>query len=85
MALTESAMGTGEKEIMERQAVTSSNIASVGYEETSETLEVEFSKNGRVYQYLNVPAFMFERLMQANSVGIFFNAEIKNAYPCVPV
>lgn len=70
---------------MERQAVSSSNIASVGYEETSETLEVEFSKNGRVYQYLNVPSFMFERLMQANSVGTFFNAEIKSAYTCVPV
>ena len=70
---------------MQRQAVSSTNIASVGYEESSETLEVEFLKNGRVYQYLNVPGFMFERLMQANSVGIFFNAEIKNAYPCVPL
>jgi KTSC domain len=70
---------------MERQAVSSSNIASIGYEEASETLEVEFSKNGRVYQYLNVPSFMFERLMQANSVGTFFNAEIKDAYTCVPV
>lgn len=71
--------------MMERQAVSSSNIASVGYEEASETLEVEFTKTGRVYQYLNVPGFMFERLMQANSVGIFFNAEIKNAFTCVPV
>jgi hypothetical protein len=35
-----------------------------------------------VYQYYNVPAFMHERMMTADSVGTFFNAEIKNAYPC---
>lgn len=69
---------------MEREAVSSGNIASIGYDEPSETLEIEFLKDGRVYQYLNVPSFMFERLMQANSVGIFFNAEIKNAYTCNP-
>lgn len=67
---------------MERQPVSSSNIASIGYDPNSETLEVEFLKTGRVYQYFNVPGFMYERLMQASSVGIFFNAEIKNAYPC---
>jgi hypothetical protein len=66
---------------MERQPVSSSNIASVGYDPASETLEVEFHSTG-VYQYLNVPLFMYERLMMADSVGIFFNAEIKNAYPC---
>lgn len=70
---------------MERQAVSSSNIASIGYDPDSETLEVEFSKTGKLYHYLNVPSFMHERLMQANSVGTFFNAEIKNAYTCIPV
>ena len=34
---------------MERQAVSSSNIASVGYDPNSETLEVEFLKSGKVY------------------------------------
>lgn len=70
---------------MERQAVSSSNIASIGYDPDSETLEVEFLKSGRVYQYSNVPLFMYERLMQAPSVGIFFNAEIKDSYPCSPI
>ena len=67
---------------MEREPVTSSNILSVGYDPGGEMLEVEFKKTG-VYQYLNVPQFMWERLMMADSVGKFFNAEIKNAYPCV--
>ena len=69
---------------MEREPVSSSNLVSVGYDATSETLEIEFQQTG-VYQYLNVPQFMWERLMMADSVGKFFNAEIKNAYPCVKV
>jgi hypothetical protein len=69
---------------MEREPVSSSNLVSVGYEAESETLEVEF-KNTGVYQYFNVPAFMHERLMSADSVGKFFNVEIKNAFPCSKV
>ena len=70
---------------MERQAVSSSSLASVGYNPVSETLEVEFLKTGKVYEYYNVPQFMFDRLMAAPSQGVFFNAEIKNAYSCNPL
>ena len=66
---------------MEREPVTSKSIAAIGYEPDTETLEVEFRTSG-IYHYLNVPPFMHERLMTADSVGTFFNAEIKNAYPC---
>jgi len=68
---------------MEREPVNSSNLVSVGYDPNSETLEVEFK--GGVYEYYNVPQFMFDRLMQAGSVGTFFNAEIKNSYACAKV
>jgi hypothetical protein len=68
---------------MERVPVSSSNLISVGYEPSSEILEVEFK--GGVYQYYNVPQFMHEELMQAPSIGIFFNANIKNAYACAKV
>jgi hypothetical protein len=64
---------------MIREAVSSSNLASVGYDAESETLEVEF-KNGLVYEYYNVPQFLHERMMQAGSIGSFFNREIKNNY-----
>lgn len=70
---------------MERQAVSSSNLASVGYDPNSETLEVEFVSTGKVYEYYNVPQFMFDRLMDASSIGKFFSAEIRNTYPCNPV
>lgn len=69
---------------MDRQPVSSSHLASIGYNSDSETLEVEFS-SGRVYEYYNVPQFMYERLMEASSIGAFFNAEIRNGYACNPV
>ncbi len=65
---------------MERQAVSSSNLVSVGYDPGSETLEVEF-KGGSIYRYFNVPSFEHERLMAASSHGIYFNANIKDTYP----
>jgi hypothetical protein len=67
--------------MVEREPVISTNIASIGYEPDTETLEVEFKTSG-IYHYFNVPPFMHERLMTADSVGTFFNAEIKKAYPC---
>lgn len=66
---------------MQREPVSSSNIASIGYDPDSETLEIEFLNTG-IYQYYNVPSFMYERLMEADSAGKFFNAEIKTAFPC---
>ena len=65
---------------MDRQSVASSNLAEVGYDSDLETLEVQF-KSGGIYQYFIVPAFMYERLMSADSLGRFFNAEIKGHYP----
>ncbi len=70
---------------MERQSVSSSSLASVGYDQNSETLEVEFLKTGKVYEYYNVPQFMYDRMLEAPSIGIFFNAEIKNSYACNPL
>ncbi|MER9548340.1 KTSC domain-containing protein [Mesorhizobium sp. M0322] len=65
---------------MERQSVTSGNLAEVGYDPDLETLEVQF-RHGGVYQYYNVPLYMNERLMTAESLGRFFNTEIKGHYP----
>lgn len=64
---------------MERQPVSSSNLVSVGYDPTNETLEIEF-KGGSIYRYFNVPAFEHERLMAASSHGVYFNANIKDKY-----
>ena len=44
---------------MERQAVASTNIRAIGYDDASETLEVEFL-DGSVYQYYGVPSHVHE-------------------------
>jgi hypothetical protein len=63
-----------------REPVASSNVASVGYDETSETLEVEFL-NGSVYQYFNVGNELYLQLLAAPSKGSFLNSYIRNSYP----
>ena len=64
---------------MERNHVTSSNIRTVGYETDNQILEIEFN-SGAVYQYANVPISEYEGLMNADSKGKYFHANIKDRY-----
>ena len=64
---------------MERTAVASSTIASVGYDAASRLLEIVFL-TGLVYQYLRVPARVHTALLHAASKGKYFNRYIRNAY-----
>ena len=61
---------------MDRKYVSSSNIASIGYDSISQVLEVEFL-NGSIYQYYNVPEALYEGLMSADSHGKYLDANIK--------
>lgn len=65
---------------MERNPLTSSMVLSIGYEEASQTLEVEF-KSGLIYQYYNVPAVVYEQLLTAESAGTFINTQVKPNFP----
>lgn len=53
---------------MERRKVTSTNIASVGYDATTGTLEVEYHGGG-TYRYFDVPEETYTTLMAAPSIG----------------
>ena len=64
---------------MNRIAVSSSNVATVGYDADRMTLEVEFSR-GAVYQYYEVPDFVYREMVTAESVGGYLNRNIKNNY-----
>ena len=64
---------------MNRQAVSSSNIASIGYDNDSQTLEIEFL-NGGVYQYFDVPLHIYNGLMNASSHGQYLTENIKGNY-----
>ncbi|MBS0548645.1 MAG: KTSC domain-containing protein [Proteobacteria bacterium] len=64
----------------ERESVASSNIASIGYDEPAQTLEVEFI-NGAIYQYYNVSSDIFAAFKESPSKGSFLNLYLRNAYP----
>lgn len=64
---------------MEMINVTSSNIDSVGYEESSSTLYVQF-KSGDLYKYYGVPENKFSLLLKSQSAGSYLNQEIKGHY-----
>ena len=63
---------------MEFTEVSSSNIAGVSYD-SNHCLFVKFT-NGSVYVYEDVPVSVFSGLLDAESKGKFFAANIKNNY-----
>lgn len=67
---------------MERVAVDSSNLVSIGYDENSGILEIEFRSG--VYQYFDVPSFVYEELVSSDSKGLYFNNNIRGVYNFSP-
>ncbi|SEN89859.1 KTSC domain-containing protein [Flavobacterium sp. CF108] len=64
---------------MEREFVKSSNISSIGYDDKNQILEIEFNHGG-IYQYFDVPEYIYDQLMSANSKGSYFSSQIRDSY-----
>lgn len=64
---------------MQRFPVQSSNLQSVGYDESASILEIEF-KDSAVYHYLAVPKQIFQGLMSARSKGSYLHQFIKDVF-----
>ncbi len=64
---------------MNRTPVTSTSVASVGYDQNTLTLEVEF-RGGSVYQYFDVPEAVYQEFIAAESLGRHLNQNIKTSY-----
>lgn len=64
---------------MDRIPVSSSNIASIGYDQETQTLQVEFIK-GSIYQYFDVPQAVYEEFINAESKGRYLAQQIKGNY-----
>jgi len=62
-----------------RTPVSSSDLASVGYDENLKILEIAFNSGG-IYQYKNVPGYIYQRLMNASSKGKYFHRYIEGFY-----
>lgn len=69
---------------MDRIPIDSSNISSIGYDENSGTLEIEFH-SGAVYQYFDVNINVYKAIMEASSKGQYFAQHIKGYFRYVKV
>ena len=69
---------------MRRKRVASSVIAEIGYDDEHGLLEVAFH-NGRTYYYLSVPIHVYDALMAADSIGGYFNENVRKNYKTVKV
>jgi hypothetical protein len=63
---------------VERTPVSSTQLTSIGYDDASSTLEVEFRKGG-VYRYFGVSAQTYRQLIAAQSIGTYFNDVIRDS------
>jgi KTSC domain-containing protein len=59
--------------------VESSTLATVGYDQDHELLQLEFCSRA-LYQYFAVPAAVHEALLAAASKGSYFNQAIRGRY-----
>ncbi|MFB2935488.1 KTSC domain-containing protein [Aerosakkonemataceae cyanobacterium BLCC-F154] len=60
--------------------VTSTMASAMGYDKQRKVLQIEFS-SGSVYQYDDVEKETWERFLNSDSKGKFYNKEIKGHYP----
>jgi len=64
---------------MDRESVNSSNLKSVGYDEATQILEIEFNTR-KIYQYHRVPKEVYNGLMTSPSHGQYFHRFIKDKF-----
>lgn len=61
--------------------VNSSLAQAIGYDPDRKLLQVKF-KRGSVYQYSDVDAETWDELCETDSLGRYYNTEIKGYYDC---
>ena len=65
---------------MKREPVESTAIKSIGYNEDKKLLEIEILETGRIYKYFDVPLEEYLDLLDAKSLGEYYNRVIKEKY-----
>jgi hypothetical protein len=61
---------------VERLAVKSRILRSVGYNDSTKVLEIEFH-TGLVYQYSGVPPKVYADLMHSGEIGKYFSEKVR--------
>lgn len=67
---------------VDMQKVNSSLFSEVGYNPEVKHLFVRFADSGAAYVYTNLTQEYFTGMMQAESIGTYFNKTIKGNFPC---
>jgi hypothetical protein len=62
--------------LLERQSVKSHILRSVGYDDSTKILEIEFT-SGLVNQYSGVPPKVFTDLMHSNEIGKYYSEKVR--------
>jgi hypothetical protein len=65
---------------MNRNSVNSSMISSIGYDSANGTLEIEFKNGGEIWQYFDIPEYVWSEFEYATSHGKYFLANIKKHF-----
>ena len=70
-----------EKQIPNIQTtpVKSSNIAAIGHDPSTKTMAVQFKGSG-IYHFRDVPAELFDKMLNSESVGKFFHSNIRGKF-----
>ncbi len=66
--------------MIQRKQITSSILASIGYDFVSKTLEIELKKNRKVRQYLNFPLDAWQEFEHTDFKDQYFLEHIKHHY-----
>ena len=69
---------------MEHTAVQSQDLAIVGYDTKTSILEVAF-RSGRVYRYAAVSEKIYQELLNAPSLGAYFDKNIKRKFKYIKI
>lgn len=71
-------------ELMPLQAIESSLIYAIGYEEANERLTIVFH-NSKIYQFFRVPKTVYETLMITESKSSYIQQTVISSYPYAQV
>lgn len=66
---------------MEMIPVRSTAISAVGYDAASRRMSIRF-RNGGTYTFCNVPENIFNGLLDARSIGRYYDDNIRDRYQC---
>ena len=69
---------------MNRLAVESTTLLTIAYDADRQVLQIEF-RDRAIYNYLDVPGDVYQNLVDAPSIGGYFNRSIRGRFVYVRI